>query len=65
MSIIPFKISCNTTVATFLKKCKSSIDNSVKDEKEHFYYIAYNSYKTLQKKFVEYFYDNRPRKSLF
>lgn len=63
MSISPFKISCNATVATYLKKCKSSIDNSIKDEKEHFYHNAYNSYKSLLNKFVEYFNDSRPRES--
>lgn len=57
-------MSCNVTVATYLKKYKNSIDNSIKNEKEHLYDTNCNSYKTLQNKFVEYFNDSRPRESL-
>lgn len=62
MSIKPFKVCCNATVATYLNKCKSSIMSSNKNEREHFYNIEYNSYKIMQNKFIEYFNDHRPRK---
>ncbi|XP_025412008.1 uncharacterized protein LOC112684613 [Sipha flava] len=65
LAIQPFKITCNSTVATYLKKCKGTTYGTKKDEKEHIYNTTYNSYKTIQYKFVEYLNDTRPRSQLF
>lgn len=54
IAIRPFKITCNATVATYLKKYKGSINNSKKDDKEHVYNIMYNNYRVMQDKFIEY-----------
>lgn len=62
MAIKPLKITCSTTVNTYLKKCKDPINGFKKNGKEHIYITAYNSYKVLQNKFIEYLNDNRPRK---
>jgi len=62
MSIKPFKITCNTTVATYLKKRKDPINGFKKNGKEHIYDTIYTSYKILQNKFIEYLNDSRPRK---
>lgn len=61
MIIKPFKISCNTIVATFLNKCKPSIEGTKKDKKEHIYNIQYSCYKIMQNKFISYLNDNRSR----
>lgn len=62
MAIKPFKITCNTTVVTYLKKCKDPINGFKKNGKEHVYNTIYNNYKILQNKFIEYLNDSRPRK---
>lgn len=54
IAIRPFKVTCNATVATYLKKYKGSINGSKKDDKEHVYDIMYNNYRTMQDKFIEY-----------
>lgn len=61
MATRPFKITCNSTVAIYLNKCKSAISGIKKDDKEHIYNTTYTSYRILQNKFVEYLYDTRPR----
>ncbi|KAL4084433.1 hypothetical protein QTP88_028255 [Uroleucon formosanum] len=65
MAIKPFKITCNTTVATYLKKCKDPINGFKKNGKEHVYNTIYNNYKILQNKFIEYLNDSRPRSQYF
>jgi len=62
IAIKPFKITCNTTVATYLMKCKDPINGFKKNGKEHVYNTIYNSYKVLQDKFIEYLNNDRPRK---
>jgi len=62
MAIKPFKITCNATVTTYLKKCKDPINGFKKNGKEHIYITAFNSYKILQNIFIEYLNDSRPRK---
>ncbi|XP_060870265.1 protein PFF0380w-like isoform X3 [Metopolophium dirhodum] len=61
IAIKPFKITCNTTVATYLMKCKDPINGFKKNGKEHVYNTIYNSYKVLQDKFIEYLNNGRPR----
>ncbi|XP_050058427.1 uncharacterized protein MAL13P1.304-like isoform X3 [Aphis gossypii] len=65
MVMEPFKTTCNTTVATYLKKCKDPINGFKKNGKEHVYNTIYNSYKILQNKFIEYLNDSRPRSQYF
>ncbi|XP_022179926.1 protein PFF0380w-like isoform X4 [Myzus persicae] len=65
MAIVPFKITCNTTVATYLNKCKDPINGLKKNGKEHVYNTTHNSYKILQNKFIEYLNDSRPRSPYF
>ncbi|XP_060848746.1 MATH and LRR domain-containing protein PFE0570w-like [Rhopalosiphum padi] len=65
MTMKPFKMTCNTTVATYLKKCKDPINGAKKNGKEHIYNTTYNSYKILQNKFIEYLNDSRPRSQCF
>lgn len=62
MSLKPFNMSCNATVATYLNKCKGLINSSKKNEKEHIYNSMYHSYRILQTKFIEYLNDSRSRK---
>ncbi|XP_025198722.1 protein PFF0380w-like [Melanaphis sacchari] len=65
MTMKPFKITCNVTVATYLKKCKDPINGVKKNGKEHIYNTVYNSYKILQKKFIEYLNNSQPRSQYF
>lgn len=61
MLIKPFRMTCQTTVATFLNKCKTSIDGIKKNKQEQYYNIKYNSYKIMQNKFISYLNDNQIR----
>lgn len=65
MVMEPFKTTCNTTVATYLKKCKDPTNGFKKNGKEHIYNTIYNSYKILQNKFIEYLNDSRPCSQYF